>query len=75
MCVLIPLVRPPTTELSSHLFLSSLQLLHQILSLMGCEMPPANFFISEPLLGNCHPQQLHFPLSEQKGKGREKEYE
>lgn len=63
---------PPTTELSSHLFLSSLQLLNQILPLMGCEMPHANFFISEPLFSNCHPQQLHVPLSKKRQRKRER---
>lgn len=62
------------TGLRSHLFLSPLQLLNQVFPLVGCKVPHADFFISKPLFGNRHPQQLRFPLSE-KGKGREKEYE
>lgn len=79
MCPLLPVVRlhagtPTQTRAQRHLLLSSLQLLNQIFPLMGCKVPHANFFISEPLFSNCHPQQLWFPWSE-KGKGREKEYE
>ena len=48
--------------LTINLFLCSLQLLNQIFTLMGCKVPHANFFVSQPLFGNCHPQQLHFPL-------------